>query len=131
MVTFAFLAGLFQTRSARSLRELARQDRIIDDLRRQVVEANMRKAEAHARARGHQPSWGRVEYPPAYQPLAPWQVVLGLEAWPTASQIEQRFRDLVKQAHPDHGGSADRFTRIMEARTQAHAAVAARNGRAR
>ena len=41
--------------------------------------------------------------------------VLGLDASATQDVIKQAFRQLVKQHHPDVGGSAESFRRVNDA----------------
>jgi hypothetical protein len=51
----------------------------------------------------------------------PWRDTLGFghETKITPDDIDSRFRELVLQHHPDHGGSAEQFQKIVEARHQA------------
>ena len=41
--------------------------------------------------------------------------VLGLDKQATKTEVKQRYRDLAKKHHPDHGGNADNFKRISDA----------------
>jgi curved DNA-binding protein CbpA len=41
--------------------------------------------------------------------------ILGLQADASKEAIKQAFRKLVKQHHPDLGGSADAFRRVNDA----------------
>lgn len=50
----------------------------------------------------------------------PWRDVLGIAVYPvTEDQIESKFRELAKVHHPDVGGDAAQFRRIIDARNQA------------
>lgn len=51
----------------------------------------------------------------------PWRDVLniGHDARVNPDDVDRRFAELVKVHHPDHGGDADQFQRIVEARNQA------------
>jgi hypothetical protein len=51
----------------------------------------------------------------------PWRDVLniGHEARVTTDDVDRRFAELVKKHHPDMGGDAAEFQRIVEARNQA------------
>jgi hypothetical protein len=56
----------------------------------------------------------------------PWRQVLGIEiAQPSAADIENAFRALVKIHHPDIGGSTERFQEIAAARDAGLAEVRA------
>jgi hypothetical protein len=49
-----------------------------------------------------------------------WRVVLGLENMAvTSSDIEERYRQLAKDAHPDTGGDHDAMVRLNKAREAA------------
>jgi hypothetical protein len=52
---------------------------------------------------------------------APWREVLGFDAFEdvTPDDLDAKFRDLVKIHHPDQGGDAEAFRRVVEARHQA------------
>src|SRR5207249_1941075 len=40
--------------------------------------------------------------------------ILGFEGgWPTQEEIEKRYRDRVKRAHPDAGGDPEEFRRVQ------------------
>lgn len=56
---------------------------------------------------------------PDGQLTAPWRDVLGLTDKATISDVEARYRTLVKEAHPDRGGDAARFNVITDAVRQA------------
>lgn len=45
--------------------------------------------------------------------------VLGIPNNATREQIDTAYREKVRIAHPDKGGTAEEFTRIMKAREQA------------
>jgi hypothetical protein len=51
----------------------------------------------------------------------PWREVLGIKSGtvPTPDVIQSRYRDLVKLHHPDVGGKAEDFQRIVQARDAA------------
>ncbi len=40
--------------------------------------------------------------------------LLGLPAYAGRQEIKQRFRELAKRYHPDHGGDAEQFIQMME-----------------
>lgn len=44
---------------------------------------------------------------------------LGLPEDATEDQVKARFKELSKKAHPDLGGSADEFNKLVEQRDQA------------
>jgi len=41
--------------------------------------------------------------------------VLGLPVFVTFKEIRERYRELSKKLHPDHGGEREEFERIVEA----------------
>ena len=82
-----------RARRKRTLEEL-------DDLIREVMERNQEFAE-------------RYIYVPECLKL------LGLKPPVTSEQVNARFRELVKSAHPDHGGEASRFIALKGARDEA------------
>jgi len=43
-----------------------------------------------------------------------WEV-LGLERDASLADIKERWRHLIKQAHPDHGGTRERFDELLAA----------------
>jgi hypothetical protein len=49
----------------------------------------------------------------------PWTEVLGLPSSATKEQIEARFRDKAKAAHPDAGGSTEAMTELNRAKQEA------------
>lgn len=50
---------------------------------------------------------------------APWREVLGLNGHSTETDVRAAFARLVKAAHPDAGGSAGAFERLVRARDEA------------
>ncbi len=60
---------------------------------------------------------------PAPQGAKPrgWRDVLGFHPLtrPSRDEIEARFRELVREAHPDHGGTNEAFRELVEAKRQA------------
>lgn len=45
-----------------------------------------------------------------------WRYVLGFpNGTPTEAEIKAAYRELVKRAHPDHGGTADRIVEVNDA----------------
>lgn len=48
-----------------------------------------------------------------------WTEVLGLPHTASAAAINARFRELAKERHPDHGGSAEMMAELNAARDQA------------
>lgn len=57
----------------------------------------------------------------------PWRTVLGFTATEavSADRIDEVFRKLAFTEHQDHGGTAERFQRIMNARNDARRAIGA------
>lgn len=57
----------------------------------------------------------------------PWRTVFGFSATDliTDEQIDAAFRKLALTEHPDHGGSSERFQRILNARKDARRAIGA------
>lgn len=55
----------------------------------------------------------------------PWRNVFGFTATEalTGDQIDEAFRKLAMTEHPDHGGTSERFQRIMNARNDARRAI--------
>lgn len=51
---------------------------------------------------------------PAAQGDDPWSV-LGVKRTATRQELSERLRELTRSAHPDHGGSTERFARITSA----------------
>ena len=51
---------------------------------------------------------------------------MGLEAGPTPQEVDERFHLLASETHPDHGGSADRFSEVVAARDRLKAREGAR-----
>jgi hypothetical protein len=47
--------------------------------------------------------------------------IFGLKPGATSAEIEQRFRMLASEKHPDHGGSAEEFTEVITARDRLQA----------
>lgn len=66
---------------------------------------------------------GYAHLPPPKGPdgqiARPWWQELGFESSPALSDAEARYRALVKEHHPDRGGSAARFNAITDAIRQA------------
>lgn len=56
--------------------------------------------------------------------MNPFQV-LDLQDTASADEVEQRWRELRKSAHPDHGGDADRFDELLKAYRLAKAEASA------
>lgn len=63
---------------------------------------------------------------PAGQIEAPWRVVLfgKNEATVTRAQVDRRYRELVKDKHPDRGGDPAEFNRIVDAVSHAREELA-------
>lgn len=57
----------------------------------------------------------------------PWRNVFGFSATETvnADAVDAAFRRLAMTEHPDHGGTSERFQRILNARTDARRAIGA------
>lgn len=63
---------------------------------------------------------GFAALPAATPQVAHWRIVLGLEQGPvTRAEIEERFRKLARENHPDHGGIHERMAQINAARAAA------------
>lgn len=79
------------------------------------------EALAAARAASAQGADGGV-FTPFNRKQVPWEV---LQVSESASKgvVDAAFRDLVKKAHPDQGGSTDAFARLTEARAAMHALI--------
>lgn len=58
-------------------------------------------------------------------PAVEWWTVLGVKPNATLDDVEDAFRRLAKDAHPDVGGSHDRMARLTEARAIARRALKA------
>lgn len=58
-----------------------------------------------------------VKTPPVKAPQ--WANVLGVKYPCTWEEVRQAYAKLVKEAHPDHGGSMESFVRIRAAYSQA------------
>ena len=85
--------------------------RVVEDLRQRLRRA--RAANSGRRTRSDRRSTDREwrERDPRMDALS----VLGLEQAATQDDIKQAFRRLVKQHHPDVGGSAEAFRRVNDA----------------
>jgi hypothetical protein len=53
-----------------------------------------------------------------------WREELGLDGSPTRMVVEERYRELARQRHPDHGGSQEAMVRLNRAREAALMEVA-------
>lgn len=62
---------------------------------------------------------------PAGQLAGPWWQALGFNQPPSIAEAENKYRALVKTAHPDRGGDAARFNEITDAIRQARNELAA------
>jgi hypothetical protein len=49
----------------------------------------------------------------------PWREVFGLDGYPQLGVIEDRFKTLVQEHHPDKGGDRNKFEEIVAARKAA------------
>ena len=85
--------------------------RVVEDLRQRLRRA--RAANSGRRTRSDRRSTDREwrEHDPRMDALS----VLGLDQAATQDDIKQAFRRLVKQHHPDVGGSAEAFRRVNDA----------------
>jgi len=54
----------------------------------------------------------------------PWWEVAGVDQHASSAEIEDTFRRRLKEAHPDRGGNAEEFHRVMEARDRFRREVA-------
>jgi hypothetical protein len=48
-----------------------------------------------------------------------WRQELGLEGSPTRERVEERYRELARERHPDHGGTQDAMVKLNRAREAA------------
>lgn len=81
--------------------------------------AAMRTIERHGSSQMlEQAMSGFAAIPPPVDPQS-WWARLGFGSRPTLDQAESRWRDLVKQHHPDRGGSPERMAEINAAIEQA------------
>lgn len=75
------------------------------------------------------PPASSADLPPA-KPSRPWRVVFGFPPeptpWLTPAVMEARWRELVKGAHPDQGGSAEQLAELERAKREALAAFEVR-----
>ena len=83
--------------------------------------AAMRTIERHGSSQMREQAMsGFSAIPPPADPGS-WWARLGFGSRPTLDQAESRWRDLVKQHHPDRGGSPARMAEINSAIEQARA----------
>jgi hypothetical protein len=85
-----------------------------------LFEDLMRKANKTASGPAYTPGdWGSVPpgRPPVVEPA--WCKILGLSLNSTKDEIKTKYRELVKQHHPDRGGDARKFHQIQQAYEEA------------
>lgn len=78
------------------------------------------------RKRGERPvETGESEFAAARLPSGeavvcepPAHAVLGLNPGRPRGEVEEAFRERIKEAHPDNGGSAEEFARVQDARDE-------------
>ena len=120
--TAAVLAAfaLYGVRASEWLDEDPR--RVVADLRQRVsagtASAEDRRQRRGRRTRSDRRQSDRADASQPRDPRAAALAVLGLEPGASLEAIKQAFRQLVKQHHPDMGGSADEFRRVSEAYQQ-------------
>ena len=87
--------------------------RVVMDLQQQVQQSESRRRGRRTRTDHRWTDQRRSDEPQGSRAAA--LAVLGLDAGATAEAIKQAHRRLVKQHHPDMGGSAEAFRRVNEA----------------
>lgn len=87
--------------------------RVVMDLQQQVQQSESRRRGRRTRTDHRRTDQRRSDEPQGSRAAA--LAVLGLDAGATAEAIKQAHRRLVKQHHPDMGGSAEAFRRVNEA----------------
>ena len=83
------------------------------DLQQQLQQSESRRRGRRTRTDQRRTDQRRSDEPQGSRAAA--LAVLGLDAGATAEAIKQAHRRLVKQHHPDMGGSAEAFRRVNEA----------------
>ena len=111
--TTAVLAAfaLFGVRASEWLDE--DPQRVVEQLRQRQEQSGSRRQ--GRRTRTDQRQTDRPENGHAHDPRRAALKVLGLDANASLAEIKQAHRKLVKQHHPDLGGSAEAFRRVNEA----------------
>jgi len=111
--TTAVLAAfaLFGVRASEWLDEDPR--RVVEQLRQRQDQSGSKRQ--GRRTRTDQRQTDRQDYGYARDPRSAALKVLGLDANASLAEIKQAHRKLVKQHHPDLGGSAEAFRRVNEA----------------
>ena len=111
--TTAVLAAfaLFGVRASEWLDEDSQ--RVVEQLRQRQDQSGSRRQ--GRRTRTDQCQTDRPENGHAHDPRRAALKVLGLDADASLAEIKQAHRKLVKQHHPDLGGSAEAFRRVNEA----------------
>ncbi len=111
--TTAVLAAfaLFGVRASEWLDEDPR--RVVEQLRQRQDQASSKRQ--GRRTRSDQRRTDRVDFDHPHDPRIAALTVLGLDANASLTEIKKAHRKLVKQHHPDLGGSAEAFRRINEA----------------
>jgi hypothetical protein len=66
---------------------------------------------------------GFQQLPPPFAGQRPWKDVLELNGDATIEKAEERYRDLAKKYHPDHGGDPVKFAEVADAIRQAREAL--------
>ena len=87
--------------------------RVVEQLRQRQDQSSSKRQ--GRRTRSDQRRTDRVDVEHPLDPRRAALKVLGLDANATLTEIKQAHRKLVKQHHPDLGGSAEAFRRVNEA----------------
>lgn len=97
-------------------------DRVADNLAAVAATLNaLRAIERHGGAQILERAFEGFAALPAPGSFDPW-AVLGLKPGAQGADIERKYRELARGAHPDTGGSHDKFTTLQRARMEALAA---------
>ena len=99
-----------------------RWDRVADNIAAvaQHIDA-LRRIDRYGVGTLEQAFAGYAALPPSEEE---WWLTLGIELDATLQQVEEAFRRLAKERHPDTGGSHDSMTRLTAAREAARRALA-------
>jgi len=89
--------------------------RVVAELRQRLRPNSSRRTRTDQRSTDQRSSESRQSNAQAWTSSSDALAVLGLQAGASQEAIKKAFRRLVKQHHPDMGGSAEAFRRISEA----------------
>jgi len=88
---------------------------VVAELRQRLRPNSSRRTRTDQRSTDQRSSDRRQSNAQAWTSSSDALAVLGLQAGASQEAIKKAFRRLVKQHHPDMGGSAEAFRRISEA----------------